>query len=435
LDAEDRSVSASRFAPDKRPGWQQILAAADRLDIVVVWKIDRLARRTIDFLNVHQQLQQHGCEIAAVADNIDMSSPTGRGFATILAVFGEIEAASIGVRQAAARDHALRSGRAAGMPPWHLRTVPADTGGKRYEVIPERAAALNDAADRIIGGTVGLRQLCREFDRDPALKPTRTDRWQASTMRKLLRSPTLYGAIPNAGALLRGEDGLILAPPERAAMPYTRWQQMQDAMNGWTTAYQQRGDERPILANVLHCHACSEPLYVNRSGKVPRYVCVNTDCPHPVAISQNAVEQHLETYFLHTFGDYPDWVPDTGTDSADAEQIKATITNLSARIAAATDKDELLSLFDERETLQNELQRLPSTSRLIPLRGTHRPVKDAWAACRDDAERNALMRQYLHVTVHPGQRGKRFDPDRLTVRDLHAEAEELQTRWDAGERF
>jgi site-specific DNA recombinase len=40
LEATDDGVSATRRAPENRPGWQQILAAADDLDVIIVWKVD-----------------------------------------------------------------------------------------------------------------------------------------------------------------------------------------------------------------------------------------------------------------------------------------------------------------------------------------------------------------------------------------------------------
>ncbi|MGZ6868441.1 MAG: recombinase family protein, partial [Blastococcus sp.] len=48
----DDGVSASANAPEHRKGWQEILARpAGSYDVVVVWKIDRLARKVIDFLD------------------------------------------------------------------------------------------------------------------------------------------------------------------------------------------------------------------------------------------------------------------------------------------------------------------------------------------------------------------------------------------------
>jgi hypothetical protein len=64
-------------------------------DAVIVWKVDRLARRVLDFLHADEALQGRGAGIVAVEDPIDMTTPQGRAFAIMLAVFGEMEAEAI----------------------------------------------------------------------------------------------------------------------------------------------------------------------------------------------------------------------------------------------------------------------------------------------------------------------------------------------------
>jgi len=81
---------------------------------VIVWKVDRLARRVLDFLHADEALQARGAVIVAVEDPVDMTTPQGRGFATMLAVFGEMEAAAISARVKAARTHLLNDGRVVG---------------------------------------------------------------------------------------------------------------------------------------------------------------------------------------------------------------------------------------------------------------------------------------------------------------------------------
>ena len=105
----DDGVSASANRPEDRRGWQALLAA-DGFDAVVIWKVDRLARRVLDFLHVDAVLQARGAGLIAVEDPIDMTTPMGRAFATILAVFGEMEAEAIRARVRAARAHLLTEG-------------------------------------------------------------------------------------------------------------------------------------------------------------------------------------------------------------------------------------------------------------------------------------------------------------------------------------
>jgi site-specific DNA recombinase len=90
----DDGVSATANRPEDRNGWASAARTTD-FDAVIIWKVDRLARRVLDFLHADEALQNRGAGLVAVEDPIDMTSPQGRAFAVMLAVFGEMEAEAI----------------------------------------------------------------------------------------------------------------------------------------------------------------------------------------------------------------------------------------------------------------------------------------------------------------------------------------------------
>jgi len=131
----DDGVSASKNKPEDRDGWRALLASPERFDAVVVWKVDRLARRVLDFLHADEALQERGAGIVCVEQTIDMTTAEGRGFATMLAVFGEMEAAAIAARVAAARSHLIQAGRVVGgTVPYGWRSEPNPDGPGRVLV-------------------------------------------------------------------------------------------------------------------------------------------------------------------------------------------------------------------------------------------------------------------------------------------------------------
>ena len=104
-------MSATNNKPEDRKGWQAVLALPKgSYDVVVVWKVDRLARRVLDFLRADETLRERGAAVAAVADPVDMTTAQGRGFATMLAVFAEMEAGAISARVAGTRRHIIGTG-------------------------------------------------------------------------------------------------------------------------------------------------------------------------------------------------------------------------------------------------------------------------------------------------------------------------------------
>jgi len=85
---------------DNRPKLQLLLekAKSRELDIVVVWKIDRLCRSLADLLNVQKMLGSSKVELCAVTQQIDTTSSVGRFNFRSLASVAELESELIGER-------------------------------------------------------------------------------------------------------------------------------------------------------------------------------------------------------------------------------------------------------------------------------------------------------------------------------------------------
>jgi site-specific DNA recombinase len=70
----------------QRPGLQQVLVAveADHVTHVIVWKLDRLSRNLRDLMELRDVFEQHGVTLHSVCENLDLSSPAGRWFFSMM---------------------------------------------------------------------------------------------------------------------------------------------------------------------------------------------------------------------------------------------------------------------------------------------------------------------------------------------------------------
>ena len=75
-----------------RPGLDQALAAVRAGDVLVVPKLDRLARSVPDARAIADQLEAKGVKLALGASVYDPTDPMGKMFFNILATFAEFEA-------------------------------------------------------------------------------------------------------------------------------------------------------------------------------------------------------------------------------------------------------------------------------------------------------------------------------------------------------
>lgn len=77
----------------ERPGREGLLKAARRreLDVVVVWRLDRWGCSLPDLVVTLRELIELGIGFVSLTEALDLTTPTGRAMAGMLAVFAEFE--------------------------------------------------------------------------------------------------------------------------------------------------------------------------------------------------------------------------------------------------------------------------------------------------------------------------------------------------------
>lgn len=85
-------------------------------DILVVWKLDRLARSTMELLSDIQDLVHRGVGFVSLQDCIDTSTASGRFQLAVFAALAELERDMIRERTIAGLEAARRRGRVGGRP-------------------------------------------------------------------------------------------------------------------------------------------------------------------------------------------------------------------------------------------------------------------------------------------------------------------------------
>ncbi|WP_313882802.1 recombinase family protein [Rhizobium ruizarguesonis] len=102
-------------AQRNRPGLSAALRRLKRGDTLVVWKMDRIARSVMHFVNLISRLRNRGVQFLSLTESFDTSSPIGRLMMHMLGAFAEFEKEVIQERTraglAAAREKGQRLGR------------------------------------------------------------------------------------------------------------------------------------------------------------------------------------------------------------------------------------------------------------------------------------------------------------------------------------
>lgn len=99
-----------------RPELKKLLSILTENDVLLVYKLDRLARSLKDLLSIIEQLEHIGCGFRSLTEPIDTVSPAGRLMLNILGSVAEFERTLIRERAIAGQVAAIKLGRWPGRP-------------------------------------------------------------------------------------------------------------------------------------------------------------------------------------------------------------------------------------------------------------------------------------------------------------------------------
>jgi site-specific DNA recombinase len=200
---DDGGVSGGTI---ERPALKRLLAdvAAGRIDVVAVYKIDRLSRSMLDFLKLIELFERHKTTFVSVTQSFNTTDAAGRMHLNIMMTFAQFEREVIGER---IRDKVAAS-RKKGM--WMGGWAPFGYEVKDRKLVP-------NAADAAIVRSIFKRFLVLKsatlLAHELRQKGVRNRYGQAidkGVLYKLLKNRTYIGDAMHKGVAYRGEHDAII---------------------------------------------------------------------------------------------------------------------------------------------------------------------------------------------------------------------------------
>jgi site-specific DNA recombinase len=229
----DPGISGKDMA---RPGVQQLLAAveAGHATHVIVWKLDRLSRSLRDLMALRDLFDKHHVTLHSVCENLDLSSPAGRWFFSMMGGQAEYyrEALSENVRMGL--DRAVKEGRRINRP---------KTGYDLVDglLVPNVDAALVIECFRLRGEGLAY----REIEVRTGIK--------YSTVKSILDSRIYRGEVLRKGTWYAGVHEPLVSEAE--------WQNAHRC-----AARGVRRSNDPLSGRVI-CGLCNRKMVVAQNGK------------------------------------------------------------------------------------------------------------------------------------------------------------------------
>jgi site-specific DNA recombinase len=260
-----------------RPAWQRLMrdVEAGQVDLIVVYRVDRLTRSLRDFVTLIDFLDKHGARFASVTENFDTSTPSGRAFLTMLMTFAQLERETIAARTRDKVAAARRKGR------WTGGFVPLGYDLKGGKLIVNARELLQVQAI--------FELYLQHGSLSATLRELRSRRWHAkawtngngkksggaaftrSGLYTLLTNPVYIGQVKLDGEAFPGEHQPIV---EQGI-----WDQVQRRFqsNGFKRAAASRNEHGAFLKGILYCAHCDARMIHSSSRKGTKhyryYVC------------------------------------------------------------------------------------------------------------------------------------------------------------------
>ncbi len=254
-----------------RPAFQRLLADIDggKVDVIVVYKVDRLSRSLLDFVKVMERLSKSNASFVSVTQNFSTADAMGRLTMNMLMSFAEFERTMIAERTRDKIAASRRKGKWTGGP------VPFGYSAK------DKKLYVNDLEAHVVREAFSLllqhRQMTKvaqELNELGLLPRGRKSRpakrgllWTKESVKYLLKNP-LY-----AGFMMYGDE---LHPGEHPSLISEATYREAQAILGDTLREIRLSGRNPeyLLRGLLTCGMCGEPMTTastHRGGKTYRY--------------------------------------------------------------------------------------------------------------------------------------------------------------------
>jgi site-specific DNA recombinase len=186
---EDAGISGTR---EDRPGLDAARAACTKGTALVVYKLDRLGRSTINVLKLGKEIGSKGADLVSISENLDSTTPGGRFMFHVFAALAQLERDTIVQRISDNLQQKIANGERAGEIPYgkklkleevtdprtgKTRTLKLLKPDKHEQAIVERVRRLRKRG-------LSLRKIAGKLTEE-RFRP-RGSRWYAQTVANIL---------------------------------------------------------------------------------------------------------------------------------------------------------------------------------------------------------------------------------------------------------
>jgi len=307
----DEGCSAKNM---ERPELARLLSDVrnGKLDVVLVYRLDRLTRSVLDLYQLLQEFDRHQVRFKSCTEVYDTTTAIGRLFITLVAALAQWERENLAERVKLGMGQMVRERKRPGGPPPYGYAI----RDGQLHIRDEEAQVVRDIFRWFL---LGFRpgQIAVKLN-DRGCRGKNGSLWSAGTISHLLRNPVYTGAL-RWNYTVRGrrrqppEEWMQIEGAHAAIIDKSTFLQARQRMEKQRSVHPRSAVSRFLFAGVVYCARCGSQmagktartrkangnLYINRY-----YLCKNKrsgTCRAP-AVREDLLERQL-TQTINGFGD------------------------------------------------------------------------------------------------------------------------------------
>lgn len=188
----DAGISAGSL---NRPALKTLLQDAydKKIDILLVYKIDRFSRKLKDLISILEDLKSKGINFTSVTEQIDTTTAMGEAFFQIIGVFAQLERGMVKERVEMAFSKKISSGEVLNRAPFGYEYK------NRRMVIREEEAEKVRQIFEMWAKRVNYKEIAKKFN------------LPISTLYEIIKNPTYLGKVQYRNQLYQGTHKAIIS--------------------------------------------------------------------------------------------------------------------------------------------------------------------------------------------------------------------------------
>jgi len=188
----------------KRPQYQRMMSESDNWDVVLVYKLDRIHRNSMNFARMMEELDQKGKEFCSVQDRFDTSTAMGRFVRDVTERIAQLESEQTGERVKQAMDFKKAMGGIVSRLPFGYRK------NQGTAVVDADQAYTIRAIFTMVSNGFSIEDVARHLN-DGQVPSSNGKRWCRSTIYNIVKNPVYAGYLLRGGVYIQGSKPAIVS--------------------------------------------------------------------------------------------------------------------------------------------------------------------------------------------------------------------------------